>query len=256
MAIWVVGVLQSGDTLFEITSFLSTYLLAILTIISIVLLITVPIVLDRRRHRRELTYRILSYEPLRRGMPGLEVTFNGSAVAEPYLCTFKITNTGRVPIVEREFSRSISVNFSPCSHPNHSHTQPSVLAYDLLEQSPKNLAPRITLLMGRLSIDPMLLNPSETFSVRVLLDHCFDHDKLDIDSRIVGISEVKPPPEPRVGPVQWRLLALLLLGIYAVVIVDFYTASSLTIAVPIIAVLVTAAYAAAIAESSSRKRSR
>jgi hypothetical protein len=189
-------------------------------------------------------------------MPGLEVTFNGSAVAEPYLCTFKITNSGRVPIIEREFSRTISVNFSPCSHPNHSHTQPSVLAYDLLEQNPKNLAPQITLLVGRLSIQPMLLNPSDTFSVRVLLDHCFDHDKLDIDTRIVGINEVKPPPEPRVGPSQVRWLVLLLLGVYGIVLAGIYSGSYLGSSVSIVVVLITAAYALTLVEGSSKKRRR
>jgi hypothetical protein len=145
-------------------------------------------------------------------MPGLQVTFNGSPVAEPYLCTFKIGNTGRVPIVEREFSRGFAVNFNPCSHATHSRTQPTVLAYELVDQNPRNLSPQITLLMGRLTISPMLLNPADSFSVRVLLDNCFDHNKLDIDARIAGISEIKPPSEPWVRSPLVRALMVLLLA--------------------------------------------
>jgi len=241
-----------------IVSFLSTYLAVIVAVISLILLITVPIILDRRRHRRELSYRVLSYEALRRGMPGLQVTFNGSPVGEPFLCTFKVANTGRVPIVEREFSRGIAVNFSPCSHSAHSHSQPTVLAYELVEQNPKNLSPRIMLLSGRLTIDPMLLNPSDWFSVRVLLDHCFDHDKLDIDTRIVGITEVKPPGEPWVrSPVARTLMALSIMTVFSIVVLYSLTGGSpAQSTVASVALIITLTAVVIALDSSSKGRTR
>jgi len=212
--------LESGDLLSEGSIFFSANFAVVVAIVSLVLLITVPVLLDRRRHRRELSYRIVSSEALRRGMPGLQLPYNNSPIADPFLCTFKIANTGRVPIVEREFSRGFAVNFSPCSHSTHSHTQPTVLAYELVEQNPRNLSPLITLLMGRLTISPMLLNPADSFSLRVLLDNCFEHSNVDIDTRIAGIAEVKPPGEQWVrSPLVRGLMVLLVATVFPLTVV-------------------------------------
>jgi hypothetical protein len=143
-------------------------------------------------------------------MSGVEVTFNGIPVPEPHLCTLKITNNGRVPILPSDYTRVINVNFLPCSHSAHSRAQPNVLAFDLVEQSPKNLGANVNLLNGKLYVEATLLNPSNSFTVRVLLDHDFNHEKLDIDTRIVGIDEVKPPGEP--WPNSWWVQGFMLIG--------------------------------------------
>lgn len=159
-------------------------------------------------------------------MSGLEVTYSGAPVPEPHLCTFKITNSGRVPVQPAEYTRSINVNFLPCSHSAHSHAQPNVLAFDLVEENPKNLGARVNLLNGRLSVDPTLLNPSNSLTVRVLLDQDFDHDKLEIDTRIVGIDEVKPPGEPWTNS-SWAQISILAGGVVLFgLLATFFTAYS------------------------------
>lgn len=210
------SVLQSGDALSSIASIILAHLFEIVTVLVAVPIIVVPLWWDKRRRRKQLTYRIKSNEALRRGMPGLEVTFNRQPIPNPHLCTFAIANTGTVSFQKTDFEREIVVSFIPCSHQAHTNVPPKIMAYELTDRDPENLSPPIILPGdGTIRIFPMLLNPTESFTLRVLLDECFRRDKINFDARIEGIKEIKPPPEPWLRSSLFQIVMSMLLLVLA-----------------------------------------
>ncbi len=105
-------------------------------VIAIVVGAVVTIWLGVFRTRKRVSYSVLAAEALRRGMPGLGVTYNTVPIPNPHLCTFLITKAGKPPITLRDYAAPISVSFRPCAHdPNlqpglwpTKSTTPSILA--------------------------------------------------------------------------------------------------------------------------------
>lgn len=92
-----------------------------------------------------------------------------------------------------------------------------VLAFDIQETEPDDLRPQVSVSAdGTLEIQSMLWNPGDSTSIRVLLDHCFDRDGVDVSTRIRGMKGIEYSRAPKDSPVILFLgLALYAGGLFA-----------------------------------------
>lgn len=127
----------------------------------------------------------------------------------PHLCTFRIANTGRVPITASNFERPLEVTFMRCGHPDHQ--APKVLTHEVVEHKPEALNPYVGLREGKLLIAPLLLNRGDSMTIRVLTDQCFDR-QVRVSGRIEGVERIEVPKIEKPNP-KWILVGLLLMGV-------------------------------------------
>jgi len=129
-------------------------------------------------------------------MPGLQVTFKGIAIDNPHLCTFTIRNSGNVPIKKDDYEQPITVGFVPGAQ--HPRFPVRIVAFEPAGKDPESLRPSVTLSQeGTMIFEPMLLNPGDSVTLRVLLDQCFDRERVDVNARIVGVGRVTIETLPR-----------------------------------------------------------
>lgn len=163
----------------------------ILTAIGIVVAIIISM---QQRNCKSLSYDIISEFPLFRGDKDLigllEVTFNGKAVRSAYSVSILFRNTGNVPILPTDYEQPIIVDFGKKSQ---------VLQAATGNCNPRSVAAGVDPIGGKIMIKPVLLNPGDEFSVRVLVNepdladcpHLGEQKvELNLTIRIAGVKDV------------------------------------------------------------------
>lgn len=134
----------------------------------------------RQRQRRRVSYqRLTSVEVLtvKEHMAGrVTVLFDGNPVKSMHIITMKIWNSGSVPILATDFVEPLSLLVDSSAH---------LLSADIVSATPINLRPVVKTEGSLATVQPLLLNPSDSFVVKLLVQ---DGDDYVVPvGRIVGV---------------------------------------------------------------------
>lgn len=161
-------------------------------VIGVVVAIAGIVIVLILRNRKNLSCILLSTIPLSKTISNvhnkLKVVFKNKTLKEPYLLALKFVNTGNIAIKPDDFMTPIGINFSP---------QTTITTAEVIEENPADLNTRLKISNNNVEILPILLNPKDSFILKLLLDQ-FDK-KIDLKARIVGIRNIEEYP---VNPVR------------------------------------------------------
>jgi len=191
--------------------------------VAVLALIVAVAALLLQARRKSLSVTIRGFSPILASSPpatignDLVVTYKGQIVTELSVLQVVITNDGGKAITTDDFESPISVFFKGDA---------KILKAEVTSVIPRELAPVVSHASEGITISPLLLNPSDTFSISVLLqDLQFRHpgDVFPIASaRIKGVKKMNFEPAfvPIIGfdtpwfgfNVDIRLVAVLIIA--------------------------------------------
>ena len=158
---------------------------AVLVVLGIIISV---VVLRQERHRKKLSYEIISSTPLlssKEEISGkLQILFKGNPVEDVHLIEIKIANSGNMPITSAEYERPVNFGFGD---------KAQILTAEVIETNPKNLEAPADIQAGRIVLAPVLLNSGDTITLRMLISQFDGH--VNVDGRIVGVKEIKKSAE-------------------------------------------------------------
>ena len=143
-----------------------------------------------QRRKKTLAYEILSETKLltmKEGFEGkVQILFEGQSVKNVHLLVIKIINNGNIPIASSDFEKALTFAFNE---------DVNILSAEIIDTYPKTLKPMIDTNQNRLVLNPTLLNSGDSITFKLLLTQ-YD-GKIEVDTRIIGVSEVKKATEQR-----------------------------------------------------------
>jgi hypothetical protein len=143
----------------------------------------------RQRQRHRVSYqRLTSIEVLtvKEHMAGrVTVLFDGNPVKSMHIITMKIWNSGSVPILAADFVEPLSLRVVSSAR---------LLSADIISATPFNLRPVVKIEGSLATVQPLLLNPSDSFVVKLLVQDGGEHI-LPV-GRIVGVRAFDPVMDP------------------------------------------------------------
>jgi hypothetical protein len=163
-------------------SYLRENHLVILGIIATVAAVVYQI--KKTRRSKSLSYFVRSKTKLLtlhdENVGKLEIVFDGQPVLDAHIFVIEIRNTGNIPIISSDFEKPIEIVFAK---------KAEILSVAIVERVPENLVLTFSFSEGSTQINPTLLNPNESFTLKFLLrDNSNDPE---VSARIVGISEIR-----------------------------------------------------------------
>jgi hypothetical protein len=160
---------------------IGTFLGAVLAVVSILLAIFLYF---RSRQKKSLSYEVISQYPLIsvddeiKGR--LKILLDGMSVQDVHLLIIKLINNGNVAVTASDYERPLNLNFSG---------ETEVISANIAESSPKNLIPTITKSNKSVTFNPILINPNEFFTLKILVTRY--NNLFNVDDRIAGV-HVRP----------------------------------------------------------------
>ena len=110
---------------------------------------------------------------------GIQVLVDTTKVKNINSSIIKFSNDGNIPIQKSEFESTINVFFSDSN---------TILRSDIITKSPIDLNPVINYSNNVLSIEPLLLNSNDEFTLRILSEG--SNDSIFVSARIVGLTSI------------------------------------------------------------------
>lgn len=175
------------------------------SILALLAIITTVVIFLIQRKRKRLSYEILSKSPLiskKEELEGkLEIKYLGQEVTDVYLVLLEFSNSGNVPIQSADYEKKINVKFGNTS---------AILSAEIEGVNPVNLDIETSYIDDQVFIEPVLLNPKDSFKLRILTNN-FDNN-ISVNGRIIGVKEIR---EGRYGQVEFftvSIIGLILTG--------------------------------------------
>ena len=112
----------------------------------------------------------------------IQIVFDHVPVPNVKFAVVKIANPGNIPIDKSDFERPLSLRFGDGT------AKSNILTAQLLNTHPNNLGATYKISGDTVTLDPLLLNPSDTITVKVI--YTGQSENMNLDARIVGVSEV------------------------------------------------------------------
>jgi hypothetical protein len=140
------------------------------------------------RKKKSLSYEVLSESPLisisDEIKDSLQVLFNGKPVENIHLLLVKFVNDGNVPVAANDYERPLTLRFKDAS---------TVIFADKIQVTPDNLTPSINISDQNVIVEPIMLNASDSFTIKVLISQY--SGKFAVDARVLGIKSIQTPPK-------------------------------------------------------------
>ncbi|MBI6575925.1 hypothetical protein YA0001_05955 [Pseudomonas viridiflava] len=145
--------------------------------------------------KKELSYKTLSKRDLYTSSslseqwPDIKISYLGKDVSKGSFLTLAIINTGKIPIKSEDFEHPITIHLSDSA---------SVISAKVVELNPKNLDVKIHSTPNGLSIEKLLLNPDDGFTIQIFSSAPLQI--LDVTTRASGLPKlIELLPEDRSG---------------------------------------------------------
>jgi hypothetical protein len=164
-------------------------------IIGIVAIFITILLYLKTRKRKSLTYEVVSEYPLIsvddeiKGK--LQILFNGEAIENVHLLSIKFINDGNIPISAGDYERPLTINFEGESN---------LLSAEFVKGNPVNLIASLKVQNKIIELEPVLMNGSDFFLVKVLIGQY--SGKFNIDTRIIGVKFIRR----RQPQTEWSLI--------------------------------------------------
>ena len=167
-----------------------------------------------QKQQKRLTYQRLASFPLltvKEALAGrISVAFDGKAVQSIHMITVRIQCAGTLPITLEDYVKPIELFVKQGA---------KVLSADIVESLPSNLRPSIAAGADTATIEPLLLNPGDSFVVKLLVQ---DGDKYVFpEARIVGVTKIERVLDPDTKLELFAQLGLLTLCIGNLIAIAF-----------------------------------
>ncbi|TFH64830.1 MAG: hypothetical protein E4G91_04565 [Candidatus Zixiibacteriota bacterium] len=158
--------------------FIVTSIIAVLAIIVSVILAV------RLRSRKQLSYEILSNQPLltvnEEAKGRVKILYDNTDVLDASLVTFKVANTGNLPIAVSDFVEPLAVELGEGT---------GCLSAEIVDSDPKNLGASLHDLKEAILITPFLMNAGDSITVKLLLTG--QDVRVQVNGRIMGVRSIK-----------------------------------------------------------------
>lgn len=110
----------------------------------------------------------------------LRVLYDGVDVGDLRLVIIKLYNSGNTPILPTDYEKPMQFELGSASH---------ILEVSVVDVQPSNLQVSTSHNDNKLFINPLLLNPRDTITVKILLDKI--SGKISANVRIAGINNIE-----------------------------------------------------------------
>jgi hypothetical protein len=138
---------------------------------------------------------------------GVQVLYRGESVGELTAATYHIENSGDLPIPARDFENPLIVKFTADAR---------LLSLNVSAAEPENLRPSVTKIEGGFSVEPLLLNPGDSFNVSAYF--AGKPTPPVLDARVAGIHKAKnieaPMPKDYAGGILSIVIGVIVSGAY------------------------------------------
>lgn len=156
------------------------------------------------------TYLVKSAYPLLKSTEELHgrlsVQVDGVAVRNIDVMFIEFQNSGNRPIARTDFDVPVSIAFKPPVR---------IISAVIDTESPKNLGVNLGVEEQQVTITPMLLNPSDGFTLKLLLSS--DSLKYAISGRIVGVKQIsETKPNYKYVWMAYVAIAMIFFGVWLV----------------------------------------
>lgn len=135
------------------------------------------------RKKKELSFAVLQNLPLvsveNTLAEQIEIYYNKVPVREVNLYVIYFANTGNMPILASDFVEDISIEFVGSLN---------ILEVSVANVQPENIKPRFNNHGNIVKLSPLLLNPRDSFTIKVLVSRT---SSIKVSGRLIGISKIK-----------------------------------------------------------------
>ena len=137
----------------------------LLGFLAVIAAITVPLIIYfLQKSKKRLAYEVVSNTQLvgvkSEVQNKIKIHYENKIVENVHLVSIRIINSGNQPISIDDFARPISIQLG---------SNTNILTCEVLEQSPKDLDISILKMQNSVEIQPLLLNPNDSFNLNILL---------------------------------------------------------------------------------------
>jgi hypothetical protein len=140
-----------------------------------------------QRRRKRLSYQLVSKTALltrSEEIAGrLSVRFESREVHNVFLKVIRIKNHGNVPIESKDFETPLALSFG---------SDAEVLSVAVVDQRPDDLTPALNSNGGSCFLAPLLLNPGDYVTVKILVSGT--ESQTNVAGRVVGVTKVHRLP--------------------------------------------------------------
>lgn len=178
----------------------------LLGFLAVIAAITVPLIIYfLQKSKKQLSYEIISNTQL----VGIEneiqdritILYDEKQVVNVHLISIRFVNDGNQPISIDDFAMPINVQLGSATN---------ILTCEVLEQNPNELNANIVKMEDSVEIQPLLINPNDSFNLNILLNNY--EGSLCIRARIKGIKTISVYKEPKFTIVNFLLIMHFLVG--------------------------------------------
>ena len=148
------------------------------------LAILIPVVIFvLQRNKKRLAYDVLTETALLsiddeiKGK--IKIKYGRKNIQNIHLVILKVQNNGNVDIASSDYEQPIVFSF----------LESEILSAEIVQVSPKNLKPAISMEMSKLTINPILLNKGDFIVIKLLFSNYAK--QIDVDTRIMGVKEIE-----------------------------------------------------------------
>lgn len=175
-------------------------------IIGVTSIIVTAFISYKARKRKSLSYEVLSENPLismgEEVKGKLQLLFDGNPVQHLHLLLVKFINDGNIPVLATDYERPLTLRFDGPS---------TILSAEHLSGNPNSLVSSAIITDKAVSIEPVLMNGSDCFTIKLLVAEY--GGSFQVDARIVGVKQVRTTRSQARLYASWLLPALIGLSI-------------------------------------------
>lgn len=161
-----------------------------------------------QRQRRALTYHVKSAYPLLKSTEELQgrlsVQVDGVAIRNIDVMFLEVQNAGNQPISRNDFDVPFAIEFKPPTY---------IISAVVDSEEPSNLGVNLEVVEHKVTLRPILLNPSDKFTLKLLLSS--DSKEYRVLGRVIGVKDIiESRPGGNYAWLAFFGLALVLAGLW------------------------------------------
>jgi hypothetical protein len=179
--------------------------------------------------RKQIIRKSLSYESYRSDKSPLEIYadklqtfYEGVEIKNLRLCSFKIMNDGDLVIPVSDFIEPLIFTFSEGT---------KILTYEIVKSYPSSLKPIFEVDGTTLKLVPLLLNPKDSFYIRILCCNDEKRPAYIINARIHGVKDISIKNEifGRISKLMKGLLVFSFVGLLLLTLYYYFYEPSMQV---------------------------
>lgn len=141
------------------------------------------------RHRKRISWLPKAYTPLTNKFEGTEgriaVLLDGKPIQDPEVSLARIRNSGNQPVLPGDYLAPMELGALGSGSDKQGYSGGEIFSAEIAERQPPNLDLTIRVHEKKAQVVPILLNPGDTFTLRVIGNGL---QNLSLEGRIVGVS--------------------------------------------------------------------